>query len=667
MRISILMSLTVVAGCGGPVGLPVGAPNDDTGTTVAPTHGSIEGAVLDTDGLPITGAHVVTVPRGHEASTDADGAFVLDWLPPAEYRLVAAASGYQALEQGTFVVEAGQSTAADLTLEPLVAGGLVQVAALGPDGAPLEGAVVSSSTGVATTTDAHGLAVLEGVHGESIQLRIEAADGSLWPRTLEDVDIDTAGGLQWQARLAGRPPAEASYAGPVFCGYCHPDHAEALAATPHARAHVLEPSDALAAAFAAGTSLELGHARLELWLDGEAPSVTLIDRGGAALSFEVISYLGDPGRSTVPVVAWGERSFPLPVVWLAGSDLRAGYPDSEPRLAAYERERWLDDEGAFALGDDGPDPAASAEAACLPCHSSSYTLTLTGDGGAELSYPTGDGRYAGVGCEACHGPGSAHISTNDPHFVTSPDELDASRADEACGQCHARTRGLDSGLPHPYAEPERFVPGSTLADLAAADGEAWPSGAAAVGRMQLDEHRISTHGLQGLRCLDCHQVHDTEAPSEPASPSLLRLPSRDNALCDACHLGPSYADEEAALAHTGHLLYQPEGAQEGARCTGCHMPPTASDGPWSAESGAGQLSSHLFVAASPADTLALFDAAGAEQLELGEFPPHACSDCHAWNAWYLDDLGGSFAGPSGDPRLASTHEDFLASWEAIYP
>jgi len=666
MRSLVLLSIIAI-GCGGPIGVPLPTTPDDTAPPqLEPRHAAVNGVVLDSSGAPIVDAHVVSVPRGHEASTDVDGAFELPWLGAGDYELVASAEGFQSLVHGPVAVELGESVTAELTLAPLALGGLVVVTVLGPGGVPVEGALVTLSSGDSADADAAGVARLEGVTGQDLTLVAAHPDGDLWPGTLVGVNVEAAAGVQWQVELSGRPPADASLTGSTTCLYCHPDQAEAHGATAHARAHVEDPSASLLTAFEQGMVLELDAASVTLWLDGEQPTATLIDADGAAVSHAVVSYLGDPEHRSVPVVTVGEQDYPLPFAWHAPRDEREGYPDSEARLVAFELERWFDTDGAFAFSGEGPAPERSAEATCLPCHSSGYSFTRRDDGGADLSYPRDDLRYAGVGCEACHGPSGGHTGSSDAATITDPSSLAAARADETCGQCHARTIGVGSGLPHPHAEAQRFQPGDVLADFADEAGERWPSGLAVQSRMQLDEHQDALHGQVGLRCIDCHGVHGLVELDDQSS-RMLRLTTDDNALCEACHMGGFSDSEAVALEHMAHRLYQPEGNQEGARCIGCHMPATASDGFWSEESGAGELSSHSFVAASPAATLELFDAAGASTLELGAFPAHACSDCHAWNAWYFDSLGLDFDAPFGDPTLASTHEAFLTSWQELYP
>ena len=49
---------------------------------------------------------------------------------------------------------------------------------------------------------------------------------------------------------------------------------------------------------------------------------------------------------------------------------------------------------------------------------------------------------------------------------------------------------------------------------------------------------------------------------------------------------------------------------------------------------------------------------------VGEFPAHACQDCHALNAWRQ---GGVFSGEAGDPSLQATHERHLAAFDEMFP
>jgi hypothetical protein len=149
---------------------------------------------------------------------------------------------------------------------------------------------------------------------------------------------------------------------------------------------------------------------------------------------------------------------------------------------------------------------------------------------------------------------------------------------------------------------------------------------------------------------------------------LLRAELGDNALCEGCHWEHSFdGDAWMAVEHMGHRFYDPSGAQEAGRCSHCHMPATASDAAWCAETGSGSVSSHRFESLSPQHTVDVFHDRDVDDLEAGQAPPHACGDCHAWNVFYFESLDLSFRGPQGDPALLSTHEAYLEAAEELVP
>lgn len=656
----------LLAACGGPVGIEPGRIIVDTGLAPEPTRGGVQGAVVDAAGRAVPGAYVFTEPRGIEARTDQKGRFELPWLPPGELILVAGARGWEAGRSELVEVVAGEIVEAEIVLAERLQEGVVVVSVAGPEGEPLEGAVVSVSDGSSASTDADGVARLEGVSGQDLSLEVAHEDG--WSRSLEGVTLTEAGGLQWSTRLSGRSDGEVDSYGNGWCELCHAEIVESFAHSPHGRAFVREPGEALRALFDAGTSLALGHATATLLVVDEIPSVLLEDVNGQLLEAEVVGFIGDPDRQTVPMVTVGGHDFPLPLAFFAGSDGRAGHPCGEARLVAFETERWFDAAGGFAFEGDAPAANVGAVAECLPCHVSGFTLTALDGGGVEFGGEEGGWRDDGVACERCHGPGESHLYSMSPMDIVQPWLLDGGRANEVCGQCHGRRSGMGAGLPHPHGEEDRYEPGDVLADTTLSEFEAWSSGAAAVAHAQHDELLSSAHGPEGanLRCVDCHGVHG--GVEEDAHPHLLRGSVDDNGLCESCHLEASFASNtQAVVDHMGHRFYAPDGSQEAGRCLACHMPATASDGAWCEETGSGSLSSHLFVALAPQFTVEVFDEQGVDVLAVGDAPPHACIDCHHWNDWYFDGLGLSFPGVSGDPTLVETHESFQASYEEILP
>lgn len=150
---------------------------------------------------------------------------------------------------------------------------------------------------------------------------------------------------------------------------------------------------------------------------------------------------------------------------------------------------------------------------------------------------------ASVGCESCHGPGSAHAASGDKKKILNPKTLPKDREAVVCGQCHSK--GTDPTKT--YAFPTSFRPGD---DLAKVFVDAKPT---ARGRNQQYSEMIgSKHLANGVVCTTCHEPHGAGA----AQSFQLRKPVTD--LCLGCH-----KDKEIAK--------HAPGAPEGATCATCHM------------------------------------------------------------------------------------------------
>jgi tetratricopeptide (TPR) repeat protein len=209
---------------------------------------------------------------------------------------------------------------------------------------------------------------------------------------------------------------------------------------------------------------------------------------------------------------------------------------------------------------------------CADCHSTNL----------RKGYDRTDDRFQttwsdlNVGCEACHGPGSRHVTwarapaatrSNDTgltahlterrgvRWIVDPGTLIPKRSEprttnieiDVCAQCHSRreqiAEGYTAGAPlEDYYAPSPITPG-----LYYADGQ------------QRDE--VYTHGsfLQsrmahaGVTCADCHEPH-SQRPRAPG-----------NLLCTECHVPAKY--DSAA-----HHLHPAK--SRGAQCVACHMPET---------------------------------------------------------------------------------------------
>jgi predicted CXXCH cytochrome family protein len=178
-------------------------------------------------------------------------------------------------------------------------------------------------------------------------------------------------------------------------------------------------------------------------------------------------------------------------------------------------------------------PADDGAKQCVGCHTVGYvpaTKTWT---------------QLGVGCESCHGPGSAHAGSGDKTKITNPKSLPKDREAMVCGQCHSK--GTDTTKA--YAFPVGFRPGD---DLTKAFIDAKPT---TPGRnQQYSELLTSKHMTAGIVCVTCHDPHSvgTAVGSHQLKKALPDL-------CLDCH------KDKDMKAHA-------PSAPAGATCATCHMP-----------------------------------------------------------------------------------------------
>ena len=143
----------------------------------------------------------------------------------------------------------------------------------------------------------------------------------------------------------------------------------------------------------------------------------------------------------------------------------------------------------------------------------------------------------GVTCEACHGPGAAHIASmtsTDPKQATAimdPADLSPSDSVDFCGACH-----------------------STWADVVQAAGNPSP-GIIRFQPYRLEESRCwGRNGDARITCMACHDPHQP----------LVQEPSAYDSKCLACH--GVRADSKGT--HTAKTVCK----VAASNCVTCHMP-----------------------------------------------------------------------------------------------
>lgn len=211
---------------------------------------------------------------------------------------------------------------------------------------------------------------------------------------------------------------------------------------------------------------------------------------------------------------------------------------------------------------------------CNGCHSVNYNIQ------------THSVTEWNVGCEDCHGPGSAHVAHPTSTNIVNPAKLNYIAANNVCIQCHAQGRPVGNPVNGQYFDwPFGFdqAIGHVGFETALADlhdywhlephqlGEAnfyyYANGTAHKNRMQANDYVQSLMYRHGVTCFDCHEVHGTKNPFE------LKMPP--NQMCLECHAPNSENGPYASTieAHTHHKPGSP-----GSQCIACHMPKIETQG-----------------------------------------------------------------------------------------
>jgi HEAT repeat protein/tetratricopeptide repeat protein/cytochrome c554/c'-like protein len=240
-----------------------------------------------------------------------------------------------------------------------------------------------------------------------------------------------------------------------------------------------------------------------------------------------------------------------------------------------EAKRWVDWKEITPIPDD-PDHDLRQiwNVTCVNCHATNLVKNFNP---ATNSYAT-TWTEMGIGCEACHGPGSAHVAVTteweknpgskpaDPSpadlQIFSPERATPRQVFDTCGYCHGNKNNVFFG----------FRPGDRYADYALPflisqpipendpQGDFWPDGRPS--RFNRPQALAMSGCFQkgNASCINCHRMHGSqnshslklqvEAPDGG-------LTVQSDTLCTQCHKSPS---------HTHHAA-----DSQGSRCIACHM------------------------------------------------------------------------------------------------
>jgi predicted CXXCH cytochrome family protein len=412
----------------------------------------------------------------------------------------------------------------------------------------------------------------------------------------------------------------AAFVGAQFCAGCHTAQFDAWKGSHHALA--MQPTtEATVLGDFAGASLEHFGVTTAFFRDGDQFMVRTDGPDGALHDYPIAYTFGVYPLQQYLIAFPGGRLQAFGIAW-----------DSRPKEAGGQR--WFDLYPGQHLkpGDPlhwtGRDQTWNYQ--CADCHSTDL----------KKNYDLAANTYAtswtdvDVACEACHGPGSRHVTWAKAHAEGEfyPSDTDAARMGltnwlkptdighwemnpetgigrrteklastelETCAACHSRrkviaknpTPGapyLDSYLPA-LLEPGLYHPDGQI------DGEVYEYGSFLQSRMH----------AAGVTCSNCHDPHSA------------KLRAEGNALCAQCHL-PEKFDAAA------HYHHQPSSA--GAQCVNCHMP----------------TKNYMVVDARRDHSIRV----PRPDLSVSLGMPNACSQCHADRPaqWAAETVAGWYPG-----------------------
>lgn len=488
--------------------------------------------------------------------------------------------------------------------------------------------------------------------------------------------LDRASPLPSASRPAVRPGD--GYVGSAACRSCHAAEHASWRASYHRTMTQEARRDTLAVRFET-LDLRWGDQPVHLAWRGEQLWVDFV-RGGAR-----------PGRVQRPVEQL-TGSHHLQVLWYSTGEGRELAP--VPLAFQLAERRWLPLDAVFVLPRgmrDPPEPGAW-NTNCQMCHATHVRPRV------DLGRCDTEVSELGIACEACHGPGAAHVLANqnplrryrqrtaddaDPTIV-QPTRLGPVRSAQVCGQCHAvsilRQQHHDAWREHglvyrpgqdlhasqvvvdpvgrPAPELDRLLrsrPGY-FAEAFWRDGEVRLAGREYQGLLRSPCHQRG-HGERQLDCASCHGMHGGGGPTDAAwADDMLRPGARGNAACVGCHA--ELAAPAALAAHSHHAAGSP-----GSECQNCHMPHT----------------SFGLMKAVRSHTITSPDVA----VELATGRPNACNLCHidqplgftaaALHRWYgkpEPGLGAEAREIAAGVRWLLTGDAavrVLAAWSAAWP
>lgn len=351
--------------------------------------------------------------------------------------------------------------------------------------------------------------------------------------------------------------ASAQYIGSASCAGCHTAQHQAWEQSQHRHAMAHASAETVLADFN-NTRFEYAGTRSRFRQRDGRYLITTDGPDGELTEYEVLYTFGVDPLQQCLVDLGGGRIQALSIAW-------------DTRPPADGGQRWFHLYPDEAVRHDHPlhwtGAAQNWNFMCADCHVTNYRK------GYDADTQVFDSRWSemGVGCEACHGPGSQHLEWSkreqwpdkglsvllderqDMLWLQDMERMTARRStpltsdkeQQICAQCHSLRSAVAAGY-HAGRPLQDFYRSELLSNpLYFADGQ------------QREEVFISASFAQsrmheaGVTCSDCHEPHSQALHAE------------GNALCSSCHLSSEFDQPGHHFHATG---------SSGAQCVNCHMP-----------------------------------------------------------------------------------------------
>lgn len=355
--------------------------------------------------------------------------------------------------------------------------------------------------------------------------------------------------LQVHASANERTPG---YQGSAICQSCHNGAFQDWKSSHHAMAWLPVDDEHVDGDFNNSTFEHRGR-KTRFFKDGDRYFVETSDIDGGSRVLEVKGVAGitplqqylietEPGRLQSLDIAWdqeNDRWYHL-------------YPDQA--LAPNDGYHWSG-------------PYKNWNSRCAECHATGF----------QKNYDPRTRRYSstqseiGVGCEACHGPGEAHLAwangassselsvfegTDDQGLIVGFKDAFPHTEIEQCAACHSRREPNQDGNPLPGTPFHDSYRLALLRDgLYHADGqihdEVYVYGSFLQSKMY----------AEGVRCTDCHEPHSGQLKAE------------GNGVCTQCHsqVGNDTFPSLTLKRYDSPEHHFHEAGTAGAQCVSCHM------------------------------------------------------------------------------------------------